>query len=134
MDDRLGTPCHFTMFRGAKVCLPNNMGLVIFGVCDPTGKTERIWINREPNCLGNGTSKYVISTIDLQCDATLGGNIQVVDPMPLADQVLYTNDQNGKNCMPSSLSGNALHPVHNIAPPPIPRFIYETDLPSTVCK
>lgn len=133
MDERLGTPCHFAMFRGAKVCVPDNMGLAIFGVCDPNGGPDRIWVNREPNCLGNGTSKYIISTMELSCDA-LGGNIQVVDPLPLSDQVLYTNDRDGKNCMPSALSGNSLHPVHAIAPPPAPRFIYETDLPGYVCK
>lgn len=135
MDDRLGTRCTFRVFRGAKVCVPDNMGIPIFGVCDPKGGPDRIWVNREPNCLGDGSSKYILHTDDdvPNCGA-LTGTIGVVDPTPVADQVLYISDQTTHKCTPSPLSGNPQHPVQNIAPPPAPVYIYEDDLPSVVCK
>lgn len=135
MDDRLGTRCTFRSFRGVRVCVPDNMGLAILGICDPKGGEDRLWVNREPNCLGDGTSRYVLSTTsaaDLNCDQLAGG-IQVVDPVPLRDQVIYLGTKQTK-CEPSALSGNPLHPIHYIAPPPAPRFIYEDNLPSVVCK
>ena len=90
MDNRLGTRCTFRASRGARVCVPDNMGIPIFGVCDPKGGPDRIWVNREPNCLGDGSSKYILHTDDdaPNCGA-LTGTIGLVDPTPVADQVLY---------------------------------------------
>jgi hypothetical protein len=139
MDDRLGTRCTFRTFRGVHVCVPDNMGLAILGICDPKGGPDRVWVDREPNCLGNAGSKYIIYTdviedtaADLKCDP-LEGTIGITDPAPVPDQVLYLGSQATHKCDPSPLSGNALHPVQNIAPPPAPVYIYEDNLPSTVC-
>ncbi len=138
MDDRLQTRCTFRMFRGARVCVPDNMGLAIFGICDPKGGPDRIWVNRAQNCLGNGSSKYIIYTpedtaADLRCDP-LEGTIGVTDPTPVPDQVIYVGAQALHKCDPSPLSATAQAPIQNIAPPPAPVYIYEEHLPSQVCK
>lgn len=139
MDDRLVTRCTFRTYRGARVCVPDNMGFSIFGVCDPKGGPDRIWVNREPSCLGNGTSPYIVhlkdrpdDAADLKCDP-LEGTIGVTDPTPVADQTLYIGSQSLHKCESSPLSGNTQHPVQNIAPPPAPVYIYEADLPSQIC-
>lgn len=134
MDDRFATRCTFRAFRGARVCVPDNMGRVTLGICDPKGGPDRVWVNREPNCLGDGTSKYVLySAQELDC-SLLGGTIGVTDLAAVSDQTLYLGSQATHKCDPSPLSGNPQHPVQNIAPPPAPVYIYEDDLPSKVCQ
>lgn len=141
MDERLGTRCHFMLFRGVKVCVPDNMPIFLNGVCKPAGQ-EAVWLSREPNCMGDGTNpRYFLNTavsdVETCTQAGMpGGNayIGVIDPVPLKDQNIYFGDANGKNCVKSPISGNPLHPVHALAAPPTPSFIYEDNLPSVVCK
>ena len=137
MDDRLSTRCTFRTFRSKRVCVPDNIGIAVFGVCDPKGGPDRVWVNREPNCFGIATSKYILYTADggaVSDCGNFGGTIGVTDPKPVADQTLYLGSQSLHRCEPSALSGNSLHPVQNIAPPPAPVYIYEDNLPLVVCK
>ena len=135
-DRRLNTSCTFRFFQGVRVCFPDNAAITLGGVCDSAGGKDRLWISREPNCLGDGTSNYVLTLTQrgvLNCD-DLRGIIETVADFEALDQRLNVYDPEFKTCTPSFLSGNHLHPVVDIAPPPAPRFVDQKGLPLEVCK
>ncbi len=135
-DRRLNTSCTFRLFQGVRVCFPDNAAVTLGGVCDTAGGKDRLWISREPNCLGEGTSNYVLTLTQrgvLDCD-DLRGIIETVADFEHFDQRLNVYDPELKTCTASPFSGNRLHPVVDIAPPPAPRFVDQNGLPSTVCN
>lgn len=134
-DRRLNTPCTFRLFQGVRVCIPDNVAIAIGGICDTVGGPDRLWISRKANCLGDGTSNYVLSLTQrgvLDCD-DIRGIIEVVRDFEHFDQTINVYDLELKTCTASGLSGNHVNPVVDIAPPPAPQFVDEKGLPSTVC-